>query len=124
RVAGNIVNEDVLGSIEYACKVAGSKIVVVMGHTKCGAVTAACNNVELGNITALLSKIKPAVKKYSTGVEMDEETIERVAVQNVLFSIEAMKSDSPILAEMVESNEILIVGAIYNVSNGQVKFID
>ena len=124
RVAGNIVNEDVLGSIEYACKVAGSKIVVVMGHTKCGAVTAACNNVELGNITALLSKIKPAVKKYSTGVEMDEETIERVAVQNVLFSIEAMKSDSPILAEMVESNEILIVGAIYNVSNGEVKFID
>jgi carbonic anhydrase len=124
RVAGNIVNEDVLGSIEYACKVAGSKIVVVMGHTKCGAVTAACNNVELGNITALLSKIKPAVKKYSTGAEMDEETIERVAVQNVLFSIEAMKSDSPILAEMVESNEILIVGAIYNVSNGQVKFID
>ncbi len=95
-----------------------------MGHTKCGAVTAACNNVELGNITALLSKIKPAVKKYSTGAEMDEETIERVAVQNVLFSIEAMKSDSPILAEMVESNEILIVGAIYNVSNGQVKFID
>ena len=124
RVAGNIVNEDVLGSIEYACKVAGSKIVVVMGHTKCGAVTAACNNVELGNITALLSKIKPAVKKYSTGAEMDEETIERVAVQNVLFSIEAMKSDSPILAEMVESKEILIVGAIYNVSNGQVKFID
>ena len=124
RVAGNIVNEDVLGSIEYACKVAGSKIVVVMGHTKCGAVTAACNNVELGNITALLSKIKPAVKKYSTGVEMDEETIERVAVQNVLFSIEAMKSDSPILAEMVESKEILIVGAIYNVSNGEVKFID
>ena len=124
RVAGNIVNEDVFGSIEYACKVAGSKIVVVMGHTKCGAVTAACNNVELGNITALLSKIKPAVKKYSTGVEMDEETIERVAVQNVLFSIEAMKSDSPILAEMVESNKILIVGAIYNVSNGQVKFID
>ncbi len=124
RVAGNIVNEDVLGSIEYACKVAGAKIVVVMGHTKCGAVTAACNNVELGNITALLSKIKPAVKKYSTGAEMDEETIERVAVQNVLFSIEAMKSDSPILAEMVESNEILIVGAIYNVSNGQVKFID
>jgi len=124
RVAGNIVNEDVFGSIEYACKVAGSKIVVVMGHTKCGAVTAACNNVELGNITALLSKIKPAVKKYSTGVEMDEETIERVAVQNVLFSIEAMKSDSPILAEMVESKEILIVGAIYNVSNGEVKFID
>ena len=124
RVAGNIVNEDVFGSIEYACKVAGAKIVVVMGHTKCGAVTAACNNVELGNITALLSKIKPAVKKYSTGVEMDEETIERVAVQNVLFSIEAMKSDSPILAEMVESNEILIVGAIYNVSNGEVKFID
>ena len=124
RVAGNIVNEDVLGSIEYACKVAGSKIVVVMGHTKCGAVTAACKNVELGNITALLSKIKPVVKKYSTGVVMDEETIERVAVQNVLFSIEAMKSDSPILVEMVESNEILIVGAIYNVSNGQVKIID
>ena len=88
RVAGNIVNEDVLGSIEYACKVAGSKIVVVMGHKKCGAVNAACNHVELGNITPLLEKIQPAVKAVEVNIsEMDSATIEKVAVLNVELSI-------------------------------------
>jgi carbonic anhydrase len=124
RVAGNIVNEDMLGSIEYACKVAGSKLVVVMGHTKCGAVTAACKNVELGNITALLSKIKPAVEKCSKGVEMDAEAIEEVAIQNVLLSIENIRKESPILAEMEKEAQIKIVGAIYNVASGAVAFLD
>ena len=124
RVAGNIVNEDMLGSIEYACKVAGSKLVVVMGHTKCGAVTAACKNVELGNITALLSKIKPAVEKCSKGLEMDAEAIEEVAIQNVLLSIENIRKESPILAEMEKEAQIKIVGAIYNVASGEVAFLN
>jgi len=124
RVAGNIVNEDILGSIEYACKVAGSKLVVVMGHTKCGAVTAACKNVELGNITALLSKIKPAVEKRSKGLEMDAEAIEEVAIQNVLLSIDNIRKESPILAEMEKEAQIKIVGAIYNVASGAVAFLD
>jgi len=124
RVAGNIINEDVLGSMEYGCKVAGSKIVVVMGHTKCGAVTAACNNVELGNITPLLEKIKPAVKiSRKKGEIMDEKSIEEVALNNVKLSISQIRRMSPILAEMEENGEIEIVGAIYSVSSGQVEFI-
>jgi len=128
RVAGNIVNEDVLGSIEYACKVAGSKIVVVMGHSKCGAVTAACKNVELGNITPLLNKIKPAVnavKVNSENVsEMSSTAIEEVAVLNVELSIDRIRKESPILAEMEKKNEIEIVGALYDVSTGKVEFFE
>ena len=125
RVAGNIVNEDILGSIEYACKVAGSKIVVVMGHTKCGAVTAACQNVALGNITSLLSKIKPAVEFIKKDdKEMISDSIERVAVQNVRLSIERIRKESPILFEMENKGEIEIVGSIYNVNNGQVDFLE
>ena len=126
RIAGNIVNEDVLGSMEYACKVAGSKIVVVMGHTKCGAVTAACKNVELGNITPLLNKIKPAVNAVkvnseATG-EMTYSSIEEVSVLNVELSIDRIRKESPILEEMETKNEIEIVGALYNVSSGKVEF--
>ena len=125
RVAGNIVNEDVLGSMEYSCKVAGAKIIVVLGHTKCGAVTAACNNVELGNITALLKKIKPAVDKVRTNEEqMDDPTIEKVSVQNVHGSIERIRKEIPILAEMEMESEIKIVGAVYDVKTGEVEFFD
>jgi len=123
RVAGNIINEDVLGSMEYACKVAGSKIVVVLGHTNCGAVTAACKNVKLGNITSLLSKIKPAIDSIqSKDKEMNDDEIEEVAVKNVQLSIERIRAESPILLEMEKNNEIEIVGASYNVSNGNVIF--
>jgi len=124
RVAGNIINEDVLGSMEYGCKVAGSKIVVVMGHTKCGAVTAACNNVELGNITSLLEKIKPAVKLVNgSNKPMDDSAIEEVAVTNVRLSISQIRRKSPILEEMEENGEIEIVGAMYSVSSGKVEFL-
>lgn len=124
RVAGNIVNEDVLGSIEYSCKVAGSKLVVVLGHTKCGAVAAACKNVELGNITALLSKIKPAVELVKTGDgSMDDDSVEEVAVKNVSLSISQIRKESPILAEMEEKGEIEIVGAMYSVATGEVTFL-
>lgn len=123
RVAGNIVNEDILGSIEYACKVAGSKIVVVLGHTKCGAVTSACQGVELGNITALLHKIKPAVDMIRSGnEEMNNEAVEEVSVLNVKLSIDRIRNESPILSEMEKNKEIDIVGALYHVSDGKVEF--
>jgi len=125
RVAGNIVNEDVLASMEYACKIAGSKIVIVMGHSKCGAVTAACNNVKLGNITALLSKIQPAIAAVNVDMsEMHDEVIEEVAHLNVEQSIAQIKQQSPILAEMERQGEIEIVGAMYDVSNGLVEFFE
>ncbi len=124
RVAGNIVNEDVLGSMEYACKVAGSKLLVVLGHTKCGAVTAACKNVELGNITTLLKKIKPAVTlvKSKKG-ELNDKAIEEVSITNVKISMDRIREESPILAKMESNGEINIVGAIYNVSTGAVNFL-
>ncbi len=125
RVAGNIVNEDVLGSMEYACKVAGSKIVVVMGHTKCGAVTAACNHVKLGNITPLLEKIQPAVKVIEANIsEMNEASIEEVTSLNVKLSIERIRKESEILSDLEKEGAIEIVGAIYNVATGKVEFFE
>ena len=122
RVAGNIVNEDVLGSLEYSCKVAGSKVVVVLGHTKCGAVTAACKHVELGNITHLLRKIQPAVSIAMKG-EATPEAIEKVALKNVELSIDRIRDESPILSEMEDNGDIKIVGAIYDVGSGTVCFL-
>lgn len=123
RVAGNIVNEDILGSMEYACKVAGSKILVVMGHTKCGAVTAACNDVKLGNITPLLEKISPSVNSIrKDGSELTPEQIEEVSFENVNVSIDQIRKESPILAEMEKNGEIEIVGASYDVNTGLVEF--
>ncbi len=124
RVAGNIVNSDVLGSMEYACNVAGSKIVVVLGHSKCGAVTAACNNVQLGNITGLLEKIKPAVDDIKNDESpMDDEAIERVAARNVELAIDRIRNESPILADMEFNSQIEIVGALYDVNSGLVEFM-
>ncbi len=123
RVAGNVINEDILGSMEYGCKVAGSKIIVVMGHSKCGAVTSACNHVELGNITGLLSKIQPAVKSIeSNGTEMTQEDIELVSEKNVKLSIERIRQESQILADLEKEGQIEIVGAMYDVNNGIVTF--
>ncbi len=125
RIAGNIINQDILASMEYACKVAGSKIVVAMGHTKCGAVTAACNNVALGNITSLLNKIKPAVDFIvNQKITLNDEGIEAVAVKNVALSIERIRKESPVLAEMEKNGEIEIVSALYSVETGEVEFFD
>ncbi len=125
RVAGNIINEDVLGSMEYACKIAGSKIVVVLGHTKCGAVRAACKNVEMGNITPLLRKIKPAVSIISSeNRELHDPAIEKVAIQNVLLSIERIRTESTILSDMERNGKIEIVGALYSVSTAEVEFFE
>lgn len=125
RVAGNIINEDVLGSIEYGCKVAGSKIVVILGHTKCGAVTAACNNVELGNITPLLAKIKPAVDIFRTANKIVEgELIEKVALENIKLSRKNILENSSILKEMNDNGEIIIVGASYDVETGNIVYFE
>ncbi|MBD3637431.1 MAG: carbonic anhydrase [Crocinitomicaceae bacterium] len=124
RIAGNIVNEDILGSMEFACKIAGSKIVVVMGHTRCGAVNGACNHVEMGNLTPLLDKIQPAVKQVNpSGEKMEPEAVEQVTIENVRNAIEEIREKSPVLAEMEENNEIEIVGALYSVETGQVEFM-
>ncbi len=125
RVAGNIINEDVLGSMEYACKVAGSKIVVVMGHTKCGAVTAAYQNVQMGNITKLLKKIKPAVEYIKEHQKSDNQSsIESVARLNVQLSIERIRKESEILRNLEEKSEIEIIGAMYHVETGEVIFFE
>ncbi len=125
RIAGNIINTDILGSMEYACKVAGSKIILVLGHTKCGAVTSACNHVELGNVTHLLDKIQPAVKVVGMMDEKVEEEVlvEQVSVQNVLNSIDLIRGQSPILNEMEQQGEIEIVAAMYHVETGEVVFL-
>jgi carbonic anhydrase len=125
RVAGNVVNTDILGSIEYACKVAGSKLIVVMGHTKCGAVTSACKDVELGNITSLLAKIKPAKETVIKRIGADDDDfVEQVSEQNVLESIENIRKNSSILANMEANGEIKIVGAIYAVESGKVSYLN
>jgi carbonic anhydrase len=126
RVAGNVVNDDILGSMEYACKVAGSKLIVVLGHSKCGAVTSACRHVVMGNITTLLSKIQPAVQRVSNqyGDVTTEEAIQKVADENVLESISHINQRSTILSEMVAKGEIKIVGAMYDIESGRVEFFD
>jgi carbonic anhydrase len=126
RVAGNIVNEDVLGSLEYSCKVAGSKTIVVLGHSQCGAVKSACDDVQLGNITALLSKIQPAVKAVNDVPgernSSNPAFVQKVVDTNVVLTIEQIKKDSPILNEMAANGEISIVGAVYFVEDGRVEF--
>lgn len=128
RIAGNIINEDILGSMEFACKVAGSKIIVVLGHTKCGAVKGACDHVEMGNLTALLSKIRPAVDDETSTKEnrtsSNSEFVENVAVINVKRTVKSIKERSSILKEMIESGQIGIVSGIHDISTGEVTFFE
>lgn len=125
RIAGNIVNEDILGSMEFACKVAGSKLIVVLGHTSCGAIKGACDNVELGNLTGLVNKIKPSVEEVSYEGERSSkssEFVDLVAKENVLRMMEDIHNRSNILDEMIRNGEIGIVGGMYNVETGIVEF--
>ena len=127
RVAGNFVNEDLLGSMEFGCKVSGAKLIVVLGHESCGAIKSAIDNVELGNITVMLSKIKPAIAK-SQGFNGDKTSkndafVEYVAKNNVLETIEAIKMKSPILKEMSDKGEIKIIGCYYDLHTGEVIFL-
>jgi carbonic anhydrase len=127
RIAGNIVNEDILGSMEFACKVAGSKLIVVLGHTNCGAIKGACDQVELGHLTGLISKIKPSVEAVKSEGERNSKNmafVEKVAELNVVRMTEEIKKKSSILREMIDIGEIGIVGGMYNVETGVVEFYD
>ncbi len=128
RVAGNVVNEDVLGSMEFACKVAGSKALVVLGHTKCGAVKGACDKVELGNLTSLLNKIQPSVDAETETSDdrssSNGEFVDRVAELNVHHVMKEIHSKSPVLDEMIRSKEITMIGGMYNVETGAVDFYE
>ena len=128
RVAGNILDEDMAGSMEYACKVAGSKIIIVMGHTNCGAVKGAIDQVELGNLTQLLAKIKPAIDAVQN-IEGERTTKNRafvnaVAKKNVMLTMKNIRDSSPVLKKMEDNNEIDIIGAMYDVESGKVEFFD
>ncbi|MBT8291938.1 MAG: carbonic anhydrase [Eudoraea sp.] len=129
RVAGNIVNEDLLGSIEFACKLAGTKVLVILGHTACGAVKGACDGAKLGNLTILLDKIMPAVNAVSLPSDAEQRNsknidfVNDVAVKNVHMTIENTRNMSPVLKEMEDNGEIKIVGAMYDINSGKVTFL-
>jgi carbonic anhydrase len=127
RVAGNFVNEDILGSMEFACKVSGAKLILVLGHNNCGAIKSAIDNVELGNITAMLSKIKPATE-LASGYNGDKssknnEYVQIVCEKNIENTLDEIRRGSPILKEMEQKDEIKIVGAVYNLNTGEVDFL-
>ncbi len=128
RIAGNFVNKDILGSMEFACKLAGTKLVVVLGHTACGAVKGACDHARLGNLTTLINKIEPAVEAVTQPQDQslrnsgNIEFVNNVAEKNVLMTIDNIRNQSPVLAEMEANNEIKIIGGMYNISNGEVIF--
>jgi carbonic anhydrase len=128
RVAGNFENTDILGSMEYSCRVAGSKLVFVLGHESCGAIKAACDHVELGNITSMLNNIQPAVKKSEGEISGDHNSsnvafVDKTIENNVQLTIQRIREKSPILNEMEEMGEIKIVGGVYHISSGKVTIL-
>ncbi|MDQ3020319.1 MAG: carbonic anhydrase family protein [Bacteroidota bacterium] len=128
RVAGNIINPDILASMEYGCKVIGSKLIVVLGHTECGAIKAAIDTVKLGNITELLEKIKPAVDSMKTfqgdKTSKNKAYVDKVTSENVEIAMNNIRKNSPILKEMEIKGEIDIVGGVYDVNTGSVTFME
>ena len=128
RIAGNFVNEDILGSMEFACKLAGTKVLVVLGHTACGAVKGACDHARMGNLTSLINKLEPAVEAVSSPADESERTsanidfVNAVAAKNVEMTIADIRSKSPILKEMEDNGEIKIVGGMYDIATGKVSF--
>ena len=128
RVAGNIVNEDILGSMEFSCKVSGAKLVLVIGHEYCGAIKGAIDNVSLGNLTGLLNKIKPAVEacKHLEGPHTSKnvEFVDHVIKENVKLTVNNIRQRSEILRTMEQAGEIKIVGAYYDMDNGNVDFFE
>lgn len=128
RVAGNIINEDILGSMEFSCKVSGAKLVLVIGHEYCGAIKGAIDKVELGNLTNLLNKIKPAVEccQHYSGEKTSKnpEFVDLVIRENIKLTVENIRAKSPVLNEMEKNGEIKIVGAYYDMDNGEVIFFE
>ena len=126
RVAGNVVNDDQLGSMEFACAVSGAKLVLVLGHTACGAIKGAIDDVELGNLTGLLAKIKPAIPETKFEGEKSSKNsayVDAVARTNVKLGIENIRRRSPVLEELEKKGSIQITGAMYNLANGVVEFV-
>ncbi|MCW5962049.1 MAG: hypothetical protein KIS76_17940 [Pyrinomonadaceae bacterium] len=128
RIAGNVINEDILGSMEFACSIAGSKLIVILGHTKCGAIRGACDNVQMGNLSTLLNKIQPSVYFERTITENrtaeNAEFVEKVSRIQVKRSVEKIVERSVILREMIENGEIGLIGALYDVETGIVEFLE
>ena len=130
RIAGNFVNEDILGSMEFACKLAGTKLIVVLGHTSCGAVKGACDDAKLGNLTGMLAKIKPAVKAVTEPQDIslrnstNLDFVDNVSAKNVQLTIDRIIEESDVLAEMQNNGEIKIVGAMYDINTGTVNFYE
>lgn len=130
RVAGNIINEDLLGSMEFACKLAGTKIIVVLGHTSCGAVKGACDGAQLGNLTVLLDKIQPAVSAVTEPADPNLRNsknptfVDEVAEKNVALTINNIRANSPVLKEMEDDGDIKIIGGMYDIQSGRVRFFD
>jgi carbonic anhydrase len=129
RIAGNFVNDDILGSLEFACRVAGAKLIVVLGHSQCGAIKGACDGVELGHLTKMLQKIQPAVASVSEPHDPAERSsenplfVQSVSVENVKIATSAIPKRSSVLDEMKRKGEIDIIGAMYDVASGSVEFL-
>ena len=130
RIAGNFVNTDILGSMEFACKLAGTRLIIVLGHTSCGAVKGACDNAKLGNLTSMLAKIKPAVDSTTLPTDINIRNssnisfVNNVAVKNVELNIQNILNSSEVISEMVNNGEVKIIGAMYDVSSGAVNFFE
>ena len=130
RIAGNFVNTDILGSMEFACKLAGTRLIIVLGHTSCGAVKGACDDAKLGNLTSMLAKIKPAVDSTTMPSDISIRNssnisfVDDVAVKNVELNIQNILNSSEVISEMVNNGEVKIIGAMYDVSTGAVNFFE
>ncbi|HTB06931.1 MAG TPA: carbonic anhydrase family protein [Bacteroidia bacterium] len=129
RIAGNILNDDILGSMEFACKIAGSKLIVVLGHTKCGAIEGACDNlVDMGHLAGLLNKVKPAIEiETETKIERNSKNkkfVENVTRNNVFVTVKKVREQSSLLAEMEKAKTIKIVGGLYDLETGKVTFYE
>ena len=125
RVAGNVLDDDILGSMEFGCKVAGAKLIAVVGHSKCGAVKGACAGVELGNLTGLLNKIQPAVAAVPTSGDKTSYThVDAVAKENVKLVLAQIKQRSPILEELIRTEKVALVGGMYDLDSGRVVFFE
>lgn len=128
RIAGNVLNEDILGSMEYACNIVKSKIIVVLGHTNCGAIISACNNLEVGHMTSLLKKIKPAIESEIFTITPSERNgnnvsfVNNVCINNVNHTIKQIRQQSHILRNLENQGDIIITGGLYSVETGVVKF--
>lgn len=128
RVAGNVLDDDILGSMEFACKVSGAKLIAVIGHTHCGAIKGAVDDVHLGNLTSLLDKIKPAINQVSADGQprnsKNLEFVDKVCAANVRLVVQQIRERSPVLREMLDNGQIGLVGGIYDLSTGEILFYD